>query len=273
MQLKWSLGRFGDATIVVLILITAWRFLGVIGQWPLDGSAASPLTPAVKAGDILRLPGVKWSARRTVVLFLNSTCPACNENVPFYRQVAASVTSELQVIALSAQAEGVIGEWLSQSQVDVRSMHKVADPIYHGLTLTPMVLIVNTEGRVTDLMIRRLNESDQAQMLEQIRNPSATALDNSQQIREITTSEMDRMKSDRPIQILDVRPRERFQSGHRNEARNIPAPELSSRAPIEVESRVSVIIDCLQPGAATSCRAAAWTLIEAGFDNVFILIR
>jgi rhodanese-related sulfurtransferase len=270
-----ALRRVVDGAIIALLLMSGWRVFGMVRRPPNDTSraAAAALTPAVKVGDVVRLPGVVWTAPRTVVLVVSSTCRSCNDNLPFYQRVVATTPSPLQVVAVSVEPETVIGKWLGEHRVEVGSIHRVEDLLSHGLTLTPMVLIVDGEGRATDVMIRRLNEPDQAKVLERIRHTQAPALDNSQQIRELSTNDLAAMKAGRRIQILDVRPREQFLDGHRGDARNIPSRELGARAPIEVDSRVPVIVDCLQPGAATSCRSAAWTLLSAGFDDVSMLIR
>jgi rhodanese-related sulfurtransferase len=272
-QLKWSLRRVIDVAILLLLLITGWRVVDAMRDPHGDTARASALTPAVKPGDVFRLPGVVWSAPRTVVLVLSTTCPACNDNLPFYRQVSAAASPEVQVVAVSHQPVVVVGEWLRRHQVSVRSIHNVADPPALGLTLTPMVLIVDAEGRVTDVMIRKLAEPDQVRTLARIRDAAAAAVDNSQQMRELSASAVEELTSLGRIQIVDVRPRQRFQAGHRSGARNIPYPELSSRAPIELDVAVPVVVDCLQPVAAARCRSAGWVLIAARFDDVSILIR
>jgi len=252
--------------------MTAWRVVGSTRDSRPDSSVGTPVTPAIKTGDLMGLPAETWSAPRTVVLVLSSTCPACIENLPFYRELAAQATSQLPVVVVSNQPQDEIAGWLARNQVEVKSIHTVTSLPAHGLTLTPMVLIVNAEGVVTDLMIRRLDEAKQAQVLGRLRNPNATALDNSQQIREISVDDWQRMTSGRRVQILDVRSRERFRSGHRADARNIPSRELDARAQIELDLRLPVIVDCLQP-EANACRNAAWTLIDGGFDDVSLLIR
>jgi hypothetical protein len=171
MQNPMSARRLVDATILLLLVITGLRFLDVTRKPATDTRLVPANVPAVKRGDIVRLPRVAWSAPRTVVLVVSSTCHACNANVPFYRQLQVLTTSEVPVVAVSSQPEVVIGNWLRQNQIEVKDIHRVVDPLSHGLTLTPMILIVNAEGRVIDLMIRRLDETDQARVLERVRNP------------------------------------------------------------------------------------------------------
>lgn len=271
MKIRLSLRKLVDVIILVLFVIAAWRIIGVRSRSSEDLSLVTPLTPAVKPGDILRLPGVDWSTGRTVVLVVSSTCPSCNADIPFYRQLGTAATPAAQVVAVSAEGAPVISDWFRQNEVDVRRTYHVADPLSHGLTLTPMVLIVNAEGRVTDLMIRKLTEADRELILERVRNPSAAALDNSGQLREISTAELQRMGS-RQIQLLDVRSRDHFRKSHRPAARNVPAPELKARARIELNSGSPIVLDCLQP-RAVACRSAGWTLVDAGFADVSLLIR
>jgi len=265
--------RFIDAAIIVLLIITGWRLLSLSHRPADDTGRASALTPAIKPGDMFRLPDVAWAAPRTVVLIVSSTCPACNDNLPFYGQVAALATEQTGVVAVSAEPEAIVGSWLREHHVAVQEIYRLKDLSAHGLTMTPMVLIVDAQGRVTDLMIKRLTQSDQAMVLERVRSPGAPALDNSKQIRELSTHELAAMSTRGDIQMLDVRTRETFQRGHRDGARNIPSRELGARALLEADSRIPVIIDCLAPGAASYCRSAAWELVDAGFSDVAILIR
>jgi hypothetical protein len=146
-----------DVMILILLVTGALRLTGITRNPPVDTSSVTALTPPVKPGDILRLPGVEWSAQRTVVLMVSSKCPACVGNVPFYRQLAASAAPQLQVVAVSEEPEATVGAWLRENQVNVTRTHIVSDDASsHGLILTPMVLILDAEGRITDVMIRKL---------------------------------------------------------------------------------------------------------------------
>lgn len=271
MHIRLLLRRLVDGAIVLLLVITAWRILAIRSQPLADPPAVTSDAPALKSGDLIRLPGVHWSAPRTVVLVVSSTCPSCNANLPLYRQLVPLATPDTQLIVVSTQPTTVIADWLGHNQGDMTTIHRIADPLSHGLTLTPMVLIVDRKGRVTDVMIRKLNEADQERVLERVRNPAAMPLDNSQQLREISMPDLERINSHEQIQLLDVRSRDQFREGHRVGARNIPASELRARAPIELDSGSPVVVDCLQAKGA-GCRGAGWTLLDSGFSDVSLLI-
>lgn len=268
---RWTLRRTLDVALVLAVAITALRLFTDWGPLPPRASEASSLTPTVKVGDSLDLPGVRWTAPRSVVLFLSSTCPACNANLPFYRQIADAVGTDVQLVAVSTETVDVLRSWLRTNGVDIREVKQLQGPMSQGVTLTPTILLVNAGGRVTDVMIRKLAEPDQAKVIERIRGLASDPLDNSQQIGEISLADLATLALSPPL-VLDVRPREAFRAGHHPEARNIPLSELKARAPIELQSTDRVVVDCLQPGA-TICRSAAWMLVDAGFTNVSILMR
>lgn len=273
MSSSFRFKRCFDAGLFLLFAITLWRLVATSGL--LDATPYPvAITPAVKRGDLLRLPGVQWSKSRTVVLVASSTCPACNANVAFYREIAAQTmaSSSIQTVIVSMESVKSMKEWSLAKELDVAIIYHVDDLASHGFMLTPMVLIVDAGGRVTDIMIRRLGEADQARVLNRLRDQHAAALDNSQQIRELSADQMLNMASSVQAQIVDVRSRDQFRRSHRTGARNIPLEELDGRAPVELDSGTPIIVDCLQPGA-TACRSAAWRLIDGGFTDVSILIR
>jgi rhodanese-related sulfurtransferase len=132
------------------------------------------------------------------------------------------------------------------------------------------MIMLDASGRVTDVMIRRLSEDDQATVLERLRNPHAQPLDNSKMMKEISAAQLN--AAQQKLQFLDVRPSELFRAGHRSGARNIPLNELGARCRFELDAATPIVVDCL-PLSGVQCRGAAWTLVDMGFSGVSILIR
>lgn len=228
------------------------------------------MSPSLKRGDLLKIPGVDWSlSSRNIVLVLSPTCPACNENLPFYRRLA--LKRDIRVSVVSREPPGVTGQWLEASAIRPADVRQVEDLDALGVVLTPSLLMVAPTGEVTDIVLRKLSESDEARILQRIEDPSVPFLDNSQYISEVSLNQLESVGFE-SIQLLDVRSRDRFRRGHRAAALNIPLAELKDRSRIELDSQAPVVVDCLQP-AGGACRAAAWTLLDSGFRNVSILIR
>lgn len=69
--------------------------------------------------------------------------------------------------------------------------------------------------------------------------------------------------------ILDVRSAEEFATGHLQNAKHIPLPELSTRLKEIEKSKISTVITVCERG--TRSASAASLLTKAGFEKVFIL--
>ena len=69
--------------------------------------------------------------------------------------------------------------------------------------------------------------------------------------------------------ILDVRSAEEFATGHLQNAKHIPLPELSTRLKEIEKSKTSTVITVCERGTRSS--SAASLLTKAGFEQVFIL--
>lgn len=261
--------RAFDVLLVVLFGITVWRMAG----GPEDSAQDVTLRPSLKTGEILRLNDVGWHAPRTAVLVVGTTCPACNANVDVYRSVASNAerSSDLDVLVVSAEPVTIVESWLVRHRIARLAVHSIQDLPARGITLTPTVLIVDSVGRVTDILIRKIAARDQPILLHRIENAGAPPIDNSLQIGEVTVASLG-LVGPRGVQLLDVRSRDRFRKGHRPGARNIPYDELDARAAIELERNRPLVIDCLQPGGAV-CRSAAWSLVDAGFAEVSVLLQ
>jgi rhodanese-related sulfurtransferase len=183
---------------------------------------------------------------------------------------AASTDIHFLVIATGERVNSV-SEWLEARGINVQRVYSLDNLGAFGLTFTPTILIIDRSGRVTDIMMRQLDEVDQTAVLRRLRDPEVEPLDNSRKVREVSIGELDQ-PSLRHAQLIDIRSRELYASSHRPKARNLPSAELASRAPIELDQQAPVVVDCLQPGA-DACSPAAWRLADLGFQDVFILIR
>jgi len=268
MRLSVSSRTVLDVALVLLLVLTGWRMLDARNRATVVGKN-SESTPSVKRGDILRLPGVNWSASRTVVLVVSTTCPACDSSTPFYKKLAALVTPDLDVVTVAAEPPDAVSGWLQAKGVSLTRIHQASDLTSLGLHMTPVLLIVDRAGGVTDIMNKRLQPADEARVLDRLQQATAGPLDNSGQVHEFSEEEL---KHIRNVRLLDVRSRERFDAGHLPGASNIPLAELDSRAELELDREEPVVVDCLSPNAI-GCRAAAWGLVSQGFGDVGVLIK
>jgi rhodanese-related sulfurtransferase/peroxiredoxin len=258
-----------DGALVLLLLFTGWRVLDSRSRTTIVGNKNSVTIPSVRRGDIVRFPGVNWSAARTVVLVVSTTCQACNASTPFYKELAALATPDLEVVTVAPEAPDTVGAWLRAKGVSLTRIYQASDLTSLGFHMTPTLLIVDRAGRVTDIMIKKLQRSDERRVLDRLEQAGASPLDNSQQLHEFSREDIRHIRN---VRLLDVRSRERFEAGHLPGTRNIPVGELLSRAQIELDQKDPIVVDCLYP-ASGGCRAAAWGLIGQGFSDVGVLIK
>lgn len=263
------LRRAFDIAIIVALAVTAWRLLHVMR--PEAETPEAVTVSSIKLGDTLRVPGLSLARNRTVVLVLRSSCPACNANLPYYERLSLLASADVEMVVLTTEPEADARRWLRDNQVQVNRIIRT-EPSAHGLTLTPIIMIVDRQGLVSDIAIRQLDRDQQDAVIGRVRHKDLyAAFDNSQQIGEISEGQFSALEAG-SVQLLDVRPRELFKRSHQLNARNIPVNELAARATVELDASVPTVVDCAQPRSA-GCRSAAWILIDAGFTNVALMLR
>ncbi|HUA63865.1 MAG TPA: hypothetical protein VML19_34270 [Verrucomicrobiae bacterium] len=126
-----------------------------------DGSPAQQLV-----GREVKLPGADWqSAPISVVLQISSTCPFCNESMPFYRQLMAARpagSARVPVIVASHDAVAVIRKHLADEQVVVDKVLHARDIFGTG---TPTVYIVDRKGVVKRVFIGKLDPAGEKELV------------------------------------------------------------------------------------------------------------
>jgi hypothetical protein len=237
------LRRVFDTAVLVAVLVTAWRFLGS-SRGRESTTEAAPAT-RVELGSALKLPGHVWPAR-TVVLAIQTTCAACNADLPFY----AALTTRLAVpsaelLVLAPDSPKVINAWLESRAIRATTRPQV-DLAGMGFVVTPTLAIVNGHGVVTDLLAGALSPEQEAAVYQRLNGVSTTPLNNTTYAALQTESEFERLGGTPGQTVLDVRSRETFAVGHRPGAVNIPHDELVVRAPIELPLNSPVAIDCIR---------------------------
>lgn len=266
------LRHFLDVVIIACALAVGWRFVNVLAPEPPTPS----FTPVLGLGDELALAGIDWSqSRRTVLLFASTTCPACRESAPFYRELARRVMprSSIRFFVAAEEPVSTTRAWLNQEKIHPDEVVHVQSPLSFGFFVTPTLVIADQDGRVRDIVIGKVSAKVQEQLWARMSGSEDVApIDNVYASHEIDDRELELLQHRTPLQILDVRSRDAYATGHRPGAYNIPGDELSTRAPIELSADRAIVVDC---GTQSSwiCRSTTYQLRQLlGFDNVYMLI-
>jgi len=124
--------------------------------------------PSIQVGTKISLPGIDWSkSTRTVVLALSTSCHFCSESAPFYQKLQQQKPNDVRVVAVFPQPVDDGRNYLTKLGVSVSDVVQSSLGSV-GVSGTPTLLLIDTEGSVTDSWVGKLSDSEAAKVLAQI---------------------------------------------------------------------------------------------------------
>ena len=148
------------ATVIVgvaVVLLVAGRYFDQSS--PTGNPLSAMLLNAELDGTLL---GVDFTAaERTVIMFVQQECPACEESLPFYRRLMNRDTDKVQVLFAAPDREVEIEAYLASSGIVPDGVFLVQAGQFPA-TATPTILIVDTGGVVTPAWVGRLSPDGEA---------------------------------------------------------------------------------------------------------------
>lgn len=154
-----------------LVVLSVVTLIAVIFLW---GYIAQRSSPGVRSGlqkgtPVAAIPSVNFnSARRTLILAINTKCGYCDESIPFYRRlVGIAHENHVQVLAVSSEEDTVIRDYLAQTQLSIAS-RTLADFAYYGVAATPTVILVDDRGLILDFWVGKLSPESEKQLVETV---------------------------------------------------------------------------------------------------------
>lgn len=116
--------------------------------------------------------GINWGANhRTLVMGLQTTCHFCTQSGPFFQRLVEAAPSDLKIVAVFPQAEGVAKSYLDNLGVRVNEI-KQASLAMLGIAGTPTLLLVDDLGVVKDVWSGEQAPEGEASVLSAIQDPS-----------------------------------------------------------------------------------------------------
>ena len=123
---------------------------------------------SIQAGTKISLPGIDWSkSTRTVVLALSTTCHFCSESAPFYQKLQQQKPNSVRLVAVFPQSVENSRNYLNKLGVSLSDVVQ-SSLASLGVSRTPTLLLIDSEGSVTDSWVGRLSDSDAAKVIAQI---------------------------------------------------------------------------------------------------------
>jgi hypothetical protein len=139
-------------TVISAVLVTAMASTALAVAWPRLASAMgakpAPPPPAYRAGDTIDVPA-EWYAgsRRTLVLFGQASCGACQDATPYLEQLVSHLRGRAAVVVVSP------GPTLDQDQTWAAAIgveSSAVFPVPHRLRVrvTPTLVVVDAKGKI-----------------------------------------------------------------------------------------------------------------------------
>lgn len=248
--------RLIDAVLVAAALVVAVR-LAASHRPPHRVTYQRP--PLIAVGRILTLPTLDWpQAERHVVLRARTTCPSCNESIPFFRDISRCTRGipSIRFAIVTEESIETMNKWLATNNIVVDQVVRNDVPYRLGFLLIPTLLIADRTGKVSDILVGTATDSIRSHFISRLASGStATAVDNTDYAEEIDITTLAGRERRHKVTVLDIRRREEFSARHWPGALNIPHDELSVRAAREIASSTEIAIDCTRMDSLP-CRSA-----------------
>ena len=149
--MKLTFGRVIDVVLVMAIVYAAIMFR--------PASSRRPELPRVTAGETLPALAVApyAQARRTVVLYVRSSCHFCTASMDFYRELAQEGR---RIVVVDNESAQILDAYLSDNHLAVpRASVTRAD--FPKFVATPTLVVVDAKGTVVNAWIGQLNAEQQ----------------------------------------------------------------------------------------------------------------
>ena len=133
-----------------------------------------PQPPTYAVGEQIKVTGVDFRASaQTLVLVVRKGCRFCDESMPFYKQLGddAAIAKTSRLVIAAPDDEVVSREELAKQAVRVDQVVKVkgGELKVRG---TPTAILVDRGGTVRQVLIGRLDETKQRDLVAVLRTPA-----------------------------------------------------------------------------------------------------
>lgn len=130
---------------------------------PTNNAPASPL------GKKVPINGIDWKKnKKTLVMYISSTCHFCKESTPFYKRFLKENSSgEIKFMAVLPQPVEEARDYLKSAGINVDDVYN-AQLTSIGITGTPTLLLVDENGTVSDVWKGKLSSDKESEVLSKL---------------------------------------------------------------------------------------------------------
>lgn len=149
-------------------IVTVALLIGVVVVKQYFFAAAAKATvKGVAAGTKISLPDVDWEKNhQTMLLVLAQGCHYCSDSAPFYQKLLRETErrGQVKLMAVFPQGSSDGKEYLNGLGLPIKEV-KMASLDAIGITGTPSLILVNSEGVVTDVWFGQLPPEKESEVL------------------------------------------------------------------------------------------------------------
>lgn len=152
---------------LAIILVACLLATAIVRSYLLSPAASESPSAQRSVAPTVAAFNINWRQnQQTLVLALSNTCRFCTESGPFYQRVAAA-SPRTRLVAVLPQAREEGRKYLEQLGVPVDEVLQ-APLSSMNVNGTPTLLLVNSDGVITNTWIGKLTEAEQAELLKKI---------------------------------------------------------------------------------------------------------
>lgn len=154
-----------DIAVIVIVVVVSVA----LAKMYLGGRRATP--EVVRVGDRLRLSGVNWDGKRTLVLVMRAGCEFCEKSGPLYRRLAAMERhGEIAARILAVLPDSRASARAFLASEGLSSVDSICDvPLARlGVPGTPMAILVDERGRVSAVWVGLLGNAKGSDLIRSV---------------------------------------------------------------------------------------------------------
>jgi hypothetical protein len=161
---------FFEVSLNVSLLLASLFLAAGVFHSRLPSEQASGRVSGPQRGTKLEIPGVNWSgSRQTLVLALSTHCRFCAGSAGFYRQAGhLAKANVVRIVAVLPEPTNEASLYLERLEVPVSLVTQVPLGRLH-VSATPTLMIVNSEGEITDSWIGQLTPNLEKEVMSKLR--------------------------------------------------------------------------------------------------------
>ena len=160
-------------TALLLNVVLVKSYLLPTSPNPIPTPAPLITDNQLQKGTKVSLQDIDWQKNRsTLLIALSTTCHFCTESAPFYQRLVKE-RGNTRLIALVPQTANEGQSYLTSLDVKVDDVKQVSLSTI-GLRGTPTLILVDREGRITDLWIGLLSRDSENEVLNRLATERAS---------------------------------------------------------------------------------------------------